>query len=62
MWEKKEGEGFVSYLARRRDIDEGGVLMVVVLVRGGVGSLGRGQRLSDACKWILIKTSGHVHT
>ena len=39
-----------SYLARRRDIYEGGVLVVVVLIRGGVGSLGRGQRLGDAYK------------
>ena len=33
---------------------------MVVLVRGGVGSLGRGQRLGNACKRILIKTPRHV--
>ena len=34
-------------MARRGDVDEGGVLVVIILVRGCVRALGRGQRLGD---------------
>jgi len=37
----------VANLARRGDVDEGGVLVVVVLVRGSVRPLRRGEGLSD---------------
>ena len=36
-----------AYLARRGDVDEGGVLVVVILVGGCVCTLGRGERLGD---------------
>ena len=39
-----------DYLARRGDVDEGGILVVVVLVRGGVRTLGRGERLGNPCR------------
>ena len=35
------------HLARRGDVDEGGVLVVIILVRRCVRALGRGQRLGD---------------
>ena len=35
-------------MARRGDVDEGGVLVVIILVRGCVRALGRGQRLGDS--------------
>ena len=44
--DRREVKG-VTYLARRRDIDEGRVLVVVVLVRRGVRTLWRGQRLGN---------------
>jgi len=37
----------VANLARRGDVDEGGVLVVVVLVRGGVRPLRRGEGLGN---------------
>ena len=36
-----------AYLARRGDVDEGGVLVVVILVGGSVRTLGRAERLRD---------------
>ena len=45
MWLNKS-----LYLARRGDVYEGGVLVVVILVRGGVGSLWRGERLGNSWK------------
>jgi len=41
----------VANLARRGDVDEGGILVVVVLVRGGVRTLGRGERLGNPWTW-----------
>lgn len=41
----------VANLARRGDVYEGGVLVVVILVRGGVGSLWRGERLGNSWTW-----------
>ena len=35
------------HLARRGDVDEGGILVVVVLVRGCVRTFGRGERLGN---------------
>ena len=46
-WGKERGQ---DYLARRGDVDEGGILVVVVLVRGGVRTLGRGERLGNPCR------------
>ena len=45
MWLNKS-----LYLARRGDVYEGGVLVVVILVRGGVGSLSRSERLGNSWK------------
>ena len=45
MWLNKS-----LYLARRGDVYEGGVLVVVILVRGGVGSLWRSERLGNSWK------------
>ena len=42
------------HLARRGDVDEGGVLVVVVLVRGSVRPLRRGEGLSDPWRKIDI--------
>jgi hypothetical protein len=38
----------VADLARRGDVDKGGVLVVVILVKGCVRTLGRGERLGDS--------------
>ena len=46
------------YLARRGDVDKGGVLVVVILVKGCVRALGRGERLGDSWRkadmWIYF--------
>ena len=48
-----------EYLARRGDVDEGGVLVVVVLVRGGVRTLRRGEGLGNTWRKIEIYMKMH---
>ena len=47
------------HLARRGDVDEGGVLVVVVLVRGGVRPLRRGEGLGNT--WRKTKIDMDMH-
>ena len=54
-----KGHMKIVHLARRGDVDEGGVLVVVVLVRGCVWTLRRGEGLGNTWRKIEIYMNMH---